>query len=111
MDRDVEKASATQSDNDEQSTVFAPINSNTNNGRRPSTSATLSRTRSQNGYSCDVDGGEDDDDQQQIETPPEKDPFEVGWDDGDNDPLCPRSFNTGRRWLIVVIVSMASFCV
>ncbi|KAF9884709.1 hypothetical protein FE257_001338 [Aspergillus nanangensis] len=33
----------------------------------------------------------------------------VGWEE--NDPLCPRNFNTARRWLIVVICSMGSLCV
>ncbi|KAL2207774.1 MFS general substrate transporter [Sarocladium strictum] len=37
--------------------------------------------------------------------------FEVGWDGGDDDPDCPRSFNTARKWLIVIIVSSCGFCV
>lgn len=37
--------------------------------------------------------------------------FEVGWEGGDNDPLCPRSFHTGRKWLITIIVSSCGFCV
>jgi multidrug resistance protein len=38
--------------------------------------------------------------------------FDVGWDGGeDHDPMCPRSFGKARKWLIVVIVANASFCV
>ena len=39
------------------------------------------------------------------------DPFEVGWEGGDSDPLCPRSFPTWRKWLIIAITSVGSFCV
>ncbi|KAK3292757.1 major facilitator superfamily domain-containing protein [Chaetomium fimeti] len=39
------------------------------------------------------------------------DPFEVGWDGGDSDPMCPRSFPTWRKWLIIAITSVGSFCV
>ena len=37
-------------------------------------------------------------------------PFEVGWE-GDDDPTNPRSMSTGRKWLIVLIVSTSSLCV
>lgn len=40
----------------------------------------------------------------------EKDPFDVDWDGDDDDPLCPRSFNKARKWLIVAIVSHVSLC-
>ncbi|KAK4034418.1 major facilitator superfamily domain-containing protein [Parachaetomium inaequale] len=86
---------------------------------------TLRRERSNNGWGCDdieadaaggsvapynhpsgsnaaagdaADGGE-------------RDPFEVGWEGGDSDPLCPRSFPTWRKWLIIAITSVGSFCV
>ena len=36
--------------------------------------------------------------------------YEVQWD-GDHDPLNPRSFGKGRKWLIVIIVSAGSTCV
>ena len=39
------------------------------------------------------------------------DPFLVGWEGGDSDPLCPRSFATWRKWLIIAITSVGSFCV
>lgn len=41
----------------------------------------------------------------------QKEVFEVGWDGGDDDPACPRSFNTARKWLITIIVSSCGFCV
>lgn len=49
--------------------------------------------------------------QTQAPAPNEKDPYEVSWDGGDNDPLCPKSYSTARKWLIVTIVSSCSFCV
>ncbi|KAI5464641.1 major facilitator superfamily domain-containing protein [Mariannaea sp. PMI_226] len=114
MDTDIEKASTQSGDfPDEPGNFFSPIISDARRpsaaGSRPSTSETLSRARSQNGYGCDDPSGGSKDEMQVPE--PEKDPFEVGWDNGDEDPLCPRSFNKGRKWLIVTIVSMASFCV
>jgi hypothetical protein len=71
---------------------------------------TLSRTRSQNGYSCD-DDADDSDPEAVVAGRPEKDPFEVGWDNGDNDPLSPRSKSKFSKWVIVLICSFASFCV
>jgi len=44
-------------------------------------------------------------------TQDETDPFEVGWDGGDDDPLCPRSTSLGRKWLMVFITSLGSLCV
>jgi hypothetical protein len=35
--------------------------------------------------------------------------FVVGWEEGD--ALYPRNMNKGRKWLIVIIVSMGSLCV
>ncbi|UKZ76624.1 hypothetical protein TrVFT333_004331 [Trichoderma virens FT-333] len=69
----------------------------------------LDRTRSQNGYGVsDEQRGE----KAALEAgQPEKDPYEVGWDDGDNDPLCPRSFNKARKWLIVLICACGSLTV
>lgn len=32
----------------------------------------------------------------------------VGWDDGDNDPLNPRSFPALRKWWYVAVVSISS---
>ncbi|KAK7420295.1 hypothetical protein QQZ08_010495 [Neonectria magnoliae] len=112
MDRDSEKASSDAAE--DASTVFSPIQSRVRRpsiaeSRRTSRSETLSRAWSQNGYSCqDAQLSSDD----QAETAPvEKDPFEVAFDNGDEDPLCPRSFSKVKKWAIVAIVSMASFCV
>jgi len=44
-------------------------------------------------------------------TPAGTDPFEVGWEGGDDDPLCPRSMHVGRKWLIVFITCFGSLCV
>lgn len=82
-------------------------------GSRARSSKSLGRTRSNNGYGCD-DMGDDDDDEPAglTETePPARDPFEVGWENGDQDPLCPRSMKTWRKWTIVLITSCGSFCV
>lgn len=71
-------------------------------------SGALYRTRSQNGYG--VADHEPDEDEEAQAGQLEKDPFEVGWD-GADDPLCPRSFSKGRKWMITFIVSGCSFCV
>ncbi|PKS12618.1 hypothetical protein jhhlp_000826 [Lomentospora prolificans] len=41
----------------------------------------------------------------------EADTVFVTWDGGDDDPMNPRSFGKARKWVIVLIVSSASFCV
>ncbi|KAI1652498.1 MFS general substrate transporter [Daldinia decipiens] len=74
--------------------------------------SSLARARSNNGHGCaDLEEGDATDDtltpaQRHIE----KDPFEVSWD-GDDDPLCPRSMTTVRKWLAVITVGMGSLCV
>ncbi|KAM0561032.1 hypothetical protein ACHAPJ_003532 [Fusarium lateritium] len=108
MDRDIEKASTNSRTigPEENEPTFAPIQSTAQATRTHSrASVNLYRTQSQNGYGCDPPQNEPSDDDL------EKDPFEVGWENGDNDPLCPRSFNKMRKWIIVSIVSFASFCV
>jgi len=76
-------------------------------------SSALSRERSYNGYGVD----DDDEDEEQLEDAPpggaphEKDPYEVGWDNGDSDPNNPRSMLHWRKWSIVIITSIGSFCV
>lgn len=91
---------------------WAPIRAQ--ESRTPTTKAvslrSLSRTRSQNGYSCD-DNDDDDDREVAAGGISEKDPYEVGWDDGDNDPLNPRSKSKAAKWTIVLICSFASLCV
>jgi hypothetical protein len=78
-------------------------------GSRPSSARTLSRYRSNNGYGCD----EDDEDVGAAEAAgvQEKDPFEVHWDNGDADPMNPRSKSKFRKWVVVIIVSASSLCV
>ena len=114
MDRDPEKAS-TQSGSvpEEGDRTFAPIRSRpdeTHLSRHHSASHSLNRARSQNGYSCNE---EESLSSEELPAPPdpEKDPFEVGFENGDADPMCPRSMNKLRKWIIVAIVSQASFCV
>ncbi|KZZ96798.1 Major facilitator superfamily domain, general substrate transporter [Moelleriella libera RCEF 2490] len=94
----------------------------------PSEMRDLHRIRSQNGYGVDdhdpepsttggaarssaaaTGGGEA---QKESGAPVKpKDPYEVGWDGGDSDPECPRSFSKTRKWLITIIVSHVSLCV
>ncbi|KAI3398974.1 hypothetical protein diail_8001 [Diaporthe ilicicola] len=97
-----------------------------------STRSSLSRLRSNNGYGCDdLDGaGDDDDDDDDEETggagaggdaekgrrrapreAREKDAFEVGFEGGNDDPWCPRSMGILRKWAIVGLTSLGSFCV
>jgi hypothetical protein len=64
------------------------------------TSRPATRTRSQNGYGCD--------DIEAIEVTAEDDPFIVGWDGGDADPLSPRSRSNFQKWTIVLINSVAA---
>ncbi|KAI8944078.1 major facilitator superfamily domain-containing protein [Xylaria longipes] len=65
--------------------------------------AQWSPARSQNGHGCadlsDKDGEKDEDD-----------PFEVSFD-GDDDPMCPRSMNIARKWILVCVVGLGSLCV
>lgn len=104
---------------DVESAGFEPIRTRT----RPASVATrnsrhstvLSRERSNNGYGVDDD--EDDSDQPSDDASPDaalpaaKDPYEVGWDNGDADPHNPRSLPGWRKWSIVIITSVGSFCV
>jgi hypothetical protein len=79
-------------------------------GSKSTSIRSVSRTRSQNGFGCD----EDSENGNAVDTEcgvAEKDPFEVGWGNGDSDPLNPRSWGTVKKWLIVIICSLSSFCV
>lgn len=99
---------------------FAPINLASSRTSRPDShektqSKTTSlrsirRSRSNNGYGCDVDDSEEAVD---VETAGENgvDPYEVHWENGDKDPLNPRSMSYARKWLVVIIVAASSFCV
>lgn len=85
---------------------------------RLSTRSSLSRVRSHNGYGCDdldepgseEDSGSDPEKGESAQAR-EKDPFEVGFEGGNADPWCPRSMNPARKWAIVGLTSMGSFCV
>lgn len=68
----------------------------------------VGRVVSQNGYGV---SHEQDNEKALGAGQPEKDPYEVGWDGGDDDPLNPRSFHKARKWLIVFIVAAGSLTV
>lgn len=38
-----------------------------------------------------------------------EDAYRVGWD-GENDPSSPRSMSTTRKWMLVLVVCMATVC-
>lgn len=120
MERDVEQeASQPLSDgHDQRFESIQPTSSRSAGLGRPSSRAssasrrTIGRIRSQNGYGISDDADEANDSaREKSNGTPEKDSFEVGWDGGDNDPMCPRSFNKTRKWIITLIVSFCSFCV
>ncbi|KAF4632729.1 hypothetical protein G7Y89_g5400 [Cudoniella acicularis] len=104
---------------DSTSNEFVPITSRpiSRNKSHPQNIAlsrrSISRTRSNNGYGCDENNSGEDEEVVDVEAAGEstKDPFEVRWDGGDNDPMNPRSMSMARRWLIVLIVSASSLCV
>lgn len=66
------------------------------------------RVISQNGYGVTDDENGGHDSQEKVT---ERDRYEVGFDGGDRDPVCPRSFPKWRKWLITLIVSNCSFAV
>jgi hypothetical protein len=109
MDRDVEKISTDEGTLGQESNrpTFSPIRLETPQVTRTRSRASgnLSRCQSQNGYSCNPHQESEDDNQL------DKDPFEVGWENGDSDPWCPRKFVQVKKWMIVFIVSSASLCV
>lgn len=112
---DVESNHDTVSDehpNGDSNKEWEPIRVPDTKSERPSRPASiLSRTRSQNGYGCDDQNSLDSPDNNDIEGALEKDPYEVGWDGGESDPLNPRSKNIVMKWLIVVICAVSSLCV
>lgn len=71
----------------------------------------ISRTRSHNYFSCDEHDDNDEGDGDAEKGAAEKDPFEVGWENGGKDPLNPRNKRKITKWAIVLICSLASFCV
>ncbi|OGE54339.1 hypothetical protein PENARI_c006G02618 [Penicillium arizonense] len=49
---------------------------------------------------------------QKAQSPPstEKDSYEVGWEGGEADPLCPRSYSTLKKWRITLVICFVSLC-
>lgn len=95
---------------------FAPISngaSKTNSRPNSQTRRPLSQTISNNGYGCDEQGDSVEDLDLEVvgQAASVKDPFDVKWDNGDNDPMNPRSMSHARKWLVVIIVSASSLCV
>lgn len=88
--------------------IHRPASTATRNSRH---SAALSRQRSTNGYGVDDDDSDDVSGDASPEQAEDKDPFEVAWDGGDLDPANPRSMPTWRKWSIVAVTSVGSFCV
>ncbi|OTA68785.1 hypothetical protein K449DRAFT_429676 [Hypoxylon sp. EC38] len=41
----------------------------------------------------------------------DNDSYEVQWDDGDADPMNPRSLPYGRKWLVILVVSVSALYV
>lgn len=123
MDENVEKESSPSPGSVIESTTgsshqpFEPVRTGAGDPPRRTSSASsesrsITRIRSQNGYGV----ADEADELEGVGVPgtgvqAEKDPFEVGWEGGDSDPLCPRSFSKVRKWIIVFIVAFASFCV
>lgn len=75
----------------------------------------MSRIRSTNGYGVGEpeSAEEEEEGRGDIEAgnEAEKDPFEVHWENGEEDPMNPRSMSMFRKWIVVLIVSTSSFCV
>jgi hypothetical protein len=78
---------------------------------RTSSTHSMSRQRSHNYWSCDENIDNDGENEDRERGGEGKDPFEVGWENGENDPMNPRSKSKTAKWTIVLICSIASFCV
>jgi hypothetical protein len=98
--------------NDRNSNTASRTASRTGTSRAASLRS-VNRTRSHNGYGCDdmVEDGGDSTADESGQAAKEKDPFEVGWENGESDPQNPRSMALARKWLVVIIVSASSLCV
>ncbi|KAH8803030.1 major facilitator superfamily domain-containing protein [Xylogone sp. PMI_703] len=80
--------------------------------RTPTSLQIVNRTCSNNGYGCDEYDYEGTGlGVERARSQPEKDPYEVKWDGGDNDPMNPRNMPLMRKWIVVLIVSASSLCV
>ncbi|KAJ2901384.1 Efflux pump atB [Zalerion maritima] len=101
---------------------YAPVigrnqTNNTSNSIRATASrrSSLSRTRSQNGFGVEDletgSTGEDASAEDAAQRMASKDLYEVRWENGDKDPMNPRSMSTARKWIITGIVSFGSLSV
>ncbi|KAJ6029865.1 fluconazole resistance protein [Penicillium canescens] len=120
---DLEKASFSGPHPNPDADRFAPIPTGirpTSHARQSSSASAHSRiissTPSHNGYSCDdFPASSDENPPLASSTNPvpilSSNSYIVSFTNGDLDPWCPRSLPTPRRWLIVALVSGASFCV
>ncbi|KAI0188253.1 major facilitator superfamily domain-containing protein [Astrocystis sublimbata] len=70
-------------------------------GSRSDGTVELGQARSHNGHGCGDFSDKDRD---------ESNPFTVSFD-GDDDPMCPRSMDITRKWILVCIVGLGSLCV
>ncbi|KAK0707529.1 major facilitator superfamily domain-containing protein [Lasiosphaeris hirsuta] len=119
-DHDDEVASSSSvSSKPDPSPLFEPILAAAST-RRPSNATgrtsrpeSIWRERSNNGYG--VDGIVDEADigaaVEKEPTAEEKDSFEVGWEDDENDPMNPRNMEHWRKWSIIIITSFGAFIV
>ena len=110
-----------EANEEEEKPTFAPLRPPPSQRRLSlETISTLRRERSNNGWGCD-DLEEDAAGAGGVIAPynhpaaagsgVEVDPYEVGWEGGDADPLNPRGLPVWRKWVIVGITSVGSFCV
>ncbi|KAI9736545.1 MAG: hypothetical protein M1818_006056 [Claussenomyces sp. TS43310] len=100
---------------------FSPIqspeqisrHSRSRSASRPSSARDLSRTVSQNGYGIEDDDSSTERDVEAAAagTISEKDPFEVEWDGGDDDPMNPRSKSKFSKWIIAILCAVGSLVV
>ena len=71
----------------------------------------IHRIRSNNGHDYDDSDLDKLSDSVVDQDLPKKEFFEVSWDDGDSDPMNPRSMGLVRKWFIVITTCAGSFLV
>jgi hypothetical protein len=59
----------------------------------------------------DMDYGAGNETRPDVEEPQGEDRYQVRWDNGDEDPMNPRSMTLLRKWVVVSTVSASSLCV
>ncbi|KAK3349399.1 major facilitator superfamily domain-containing protein [Lasiosphaeria hispida] len=119
-EHDAEVASSSSSSSEvDPSPLFLPILAAAST-RRPSNATggtsrpeSIWRERSNNGYGVEdlVDEADVGAAVEKEPTAEEKDPYEVGWDAGENDPMNPRGMPHWRKWSIIIITSFGAFIV